>query len=51
MCKDDQNPADHQEEFVLMAKEYILIWGLFQSNILVMKKALLPFPLVRIKMC
>lgn len=32
MCKHDQNPAEHQEEILLMAKEEVLIWGSFQKN-------------------
>lgn len=31
-------------------REGALIWGSFQSDPLTMKKTLLPFPLVRIKM-
>lgn len=50
MCENNQSPAEHQEQFLLMAKEEVLIWGSFQSNILIIKKTLLPFPLVRFKM-
>lgn len=38
MYKDDSCPIeDHQEEIFLIAKESTLIWGLFQSNVLIMK--------------
>lgn len=50
MCENNQSPAKHQEEILLMAKKEVLIWGSFQSNILIIKKTLLPFSLVRIKM-
>lgn len=50
MCENNQSPAKHQEEILLRAKEEVLIWRSFQSNILIIKKTLLPFSLVRIKM-